>query len=167
MRKAFPYHNVIMTRHHIMKIGTRQACVNIHLQSTNQLSAFNQFNMFQVNLSHGCGSPYYSAMSGINLVWPIDSGLWDYSINGFSLETGFSGHRGRQIVVLLTYCVVCYFLFKIIWWRHQMEAFSALLALCAGNSPVTGEFPSQRPATRSFDFFFDLRLNMTMNMTRC
>ena len=37
--------------------------------------------------------------------------------------------------------------------------FSALLALCAGNSPVTGEFPSQRPATRSFDVFFDLRLN--------
>ena len=27
------------------------------------------------------------------------------------------------------------------WWRHQMEAFSALLAICAGNSPVTGEFP--------------------------
>ena len=23
------------------------------------------------------------------------------------------------------------------WWRHQMETFSALLALCAGNSPVT------------------------------
>ena len=36
------------------------------------------------------------------------------------------------------------------WWRHQMETFSALLALCAGNSPVTGEFPSQRPVTRSF-----------------
>ena len=34
------------------------------------------------------------------------------------------------------------------WWRHQMESFSALLALCAGNSPVTGEFPSQRPVTR-------------------
>ena len=29
------------------------------------------------------------------------------------------------------------------WWRHQMETFSALLALCEGNSPVTGEFPSQ------------------------
>ena len=26
------------------------------------------------------------------------------------------------------------------WWRHQMETFSALLAICAGNSPVTGEF---------------------------
>ena len=29
---------------------------------------------------------------------------------------------------------------------------------CAGNSPVTGEFPSQRPVTRSFEVFFDLRL---------
>ena len=27
------------------------------------------------------------------------------------------------------------------WWRHQMEAFSASLAICAGNSPVPVEFP--------------------------
>ena len=40
-----------------------------------------------------------------------------------------------------------------------METFSALLAICAGNSPVTGEFPAQRPVTRSFDIFFDLHLN--------
>ena len=40
-----------------------------------------------------------------------------------------------------------------------METFSALLALCGGNSPVTGKFPSQRPVMRSFDIFFDLRLN--------
>ena len=40
-----------------------------------------------------------------------------------------------------------------------METFSALLAICAGNSPVTGEFPAQRPVTRSFDVSFDLRLN--------
>ena len=45
------------------------------------------------------------------------------------------------------------------WWRHQMETFSALLAICVGNSPVTGEFPTQRPVTRSFDAFFDLRPN--------
>ena len=32
-----------------------------------------------------------------------------------------------------------------------METSSTLLALCAGNSPVTGEFPAQRPVTRSFD----------------
>ena len=44
------------------------------------------------------------------------------------------------------------------WWSHQMETFSALLAICAGNSPVRDEFPTQRPVTRSFDFFlFDLR----------
>ena len=36
-------------------------------------------------------------------------------------------------------------------WRHQMEIFSALLALYAGNLPVTGEFPSQRLVTRSFE----------------
>ena len=39
-----------------------------------------------------------------------------------------------------------------------METFSALLAICAGNSPVPGEFLTQRPVTRSFDVFFDLRL---------
>ena len=27
------------------------------------------------------------------------------------------------------------------WWRHQMESFSALLALCAGNSPVPVNSP--------------------------
>ena len=40
-----------------------------------------------------------------------------------------------------------------------METFSALLAICPGNSPATGEFPAQRPVTRSFDVFFDLCLN--------
>ena len=40
-----------------------------------------------------------------------------------------------------------------------METFSALLAICAGNSPVPGELPTQRPVTRSLDVFFDLRLN--------
>ena len=44
-------------------------------------------------------------------------------------------------------------------WHHQMETFSAVLALCAGNSPVTGEFLAQKLVTRSFDVFFDLRLN--------
>ena len=49
------------------------------------------------------------------------------------------------------------------WWRHQMKTFSALLALCAGNSPVTGEFPAQRPVMRGFDVFFDLRLNKRLS----
>ena len=48
------------------------------------------------------------------------------------------------------------------WWRHQIETFSELLAICAGHSLVTGEFPAQRPVTRSFDVFFDLRLNQRL-----
>ena len=49
------------------------------------------------------------------------------------------------------------------WRRHQMETFSTLRAICAGNSPVTGEFPSQRPVMQSFDFFFYLRLNKRLS----
>ena len=44
-----------------------------------------------------------------------------------------------------------------------METFSALLAICVGNSPVTGEFPAQGPVTRGFDVFFDLRLNKRLS----
>ena len=38
------------------------------------------------------------------------------------------------------------------WWRHQMETFSVLLAICAWNSPVHGEFPAQRPVTGALMF---------------
>ena len=50
-----------------------------------------------------------------------------------------------------------------------MEIFSALLALCMGDStgpggfPSIGGFPSERPVTRSFDIFFDLRLNKRLS----
>ena len=39
------------------------------------------------------------------------------------------------------------------WWHHQMEAVFAVLALCAGNSPVT-----IRPVAWIFAIFFDLHL---------
>ena len=45
-----------------------------------------------------------------------------------------------------------------------MEKKSALLAICAGNSPVSGEFPAQRPVTRSFDIIFDLPLNKQLSI---
>ena len=44
-----------------------------------------------------------------------------------------------------------------------METFSALQDICTGNSPVIGEFPAQKPVTRSFDVFFDLRLNKRLS----
>ena len=49
------------------------------------------------------------------------------------------------------------------WWRHQMETFFAVLAICAGNSPVTSGFPLQRPVTQSFDISFELRLNTRLS----
>ena len=61
------------------------------------------------------------------------------------------------VVFYVTLCCMCS------WRPHQMETFSGLLALCVGNSPVTGEFPSQRPEMRSFDVFFDLCLNKRLS----
>ena len=63
----------------------------------------------------------------------------------------------RRIFVDYQICVYLQILYS--WWRHQTETFSALLTICAGNSPVTREFPAQRPVTRSFDVFFELRVD--------
>ena len=46
---------------------------------------------------------------------------------------------------------------------HQMETFSAVLALFEGNPPIIGEFPSQRSVTRSLDVFFDVRLRKRLS----
>ena len=91
----------------------------------------------------------------------------------------------KNIQIAVTYCKkifplsckyitvwdMCMFLFRrywikrsnTAWWRHQIKSSSALLTLCAGNSPVTGEFPSQKPLARSFDVFFDMRLNKKLS----
>ena len=62
------------------------------------------------------------------------------------------------------HAIICVSILSIInWWRDQMETFSASLALCAGNSPATGEFPAQRPVTRSFDVFFYRCLNKRLS----
>ena len=50
---------------------------------------------------------------------------------------------------LLYYCIM------MTLWNGNIFRFTG--PLCAGNSPVPGEFPSQRPVTRSFDIFFDER----------
>ena len=66
-------------------------------------------------------------------------------------------------VMQLTYRIIPMQSTKFAWWRHQMETFFALLAICVGNSPVTGEFPAQRSVTQSFDVFFDLPLNKRLS----
>ena len=77
-------------------------------------------------------------------------------------EFGFNSY----LCYMLQSCIICMKCSPrsaFSWWRHQTETFSALLAICAGNSPVTGEFPAQRPVTRSFDVFFDLLLNKLLS----
>ena len=73
-----------------------------------------------------------------------------YNVNQFQLLTA-------DDVVLLFSKSGCYL------QRPWTSSSSALLALCAENSPVTAEFPSQRPMTRSFDVFFDIRLNKRLS----
>ena len=78
--------------------------------------------------------------------------------------------RGREVDDKnAIHCIVCSDIFLCrAWWRHKMETFSALLALCAGNagnSVVTDESPSQRPVTPSFDAFFHLRLQTAEQTT--
>ena len=44
-----------------------------------------------------------------------------------------------------------------------METFSALLAICAGNSPVTGEFPTQRPCDVELWYLLRSALNKPLS----
>ena len=59
-----------------------------------------------------------------------------------------------QKIYKLIFQILEKFCYLDLLWRHQMQTFYMVLALCAGN-----EFPSQGPVTRSFDVFFHLCLN--------
>ena len=82
----------------------------------------------------------------------------------------YNAHRWRlwnqaELIVFLPLLeYICHFHWSLPpRWRHQLETFSALLALCAGNSTAAGDFPTQRPVTRTFDVSFDLRLNKRLS----
>ena len=80
--------------------------------------------------------------TGLNLDYPLKA-RHEFPIEGMSgLHVPGLDQRSFPNGVTLSA------LLALPWWRHQMETFSALLALCAGNLPVTGEFPAQRPVTR-------------------
>ena len=67
-----------------------------------------------------------------------------------AIETAFSGRRDGQGRVTVGYNtgfkitnnILYHYKPKMSWLRHHMQTFSALLAICAGNSPVNGEFPA-------------------------
>ena len=59
----------------------------------------------------------------------------------FITENGYqcdNKHEKKTIKLKL------YIVFHMSWWRHQMETFSALLAICSGNSPFPVNSPHKR-----------------------
>ena len=92
-----------------------------------------------------------------NLLYCIDGLMQERRNSIVNVRTGVTSFLHQPIG--MNKCVTDPRFLVTTWWRHQMETLSALLAICPGNSPVPGEFPAQRPVTRSFDVFFDLRLN--------
>ena len=92
-----------------------------------------------------------------NLVWRKTTGMLLFVSSSIC-------HIINIDVTICTSDYYSYFNCNLYQWRyHQMETFSALLAICAENSPVSGDFPAQRPVTRSFDVFLDLRLNKRLS----
>ena len=102
--------------------------------------------LMQIYTSRFIGIPALCFIHSLPIFWANGTFFiltWDYRTTNFFIL--------RQNVEYIS------------WWRNQMETFSALLALCVGKSPVTGEVPLQRPVTRSFSVFFDLRLNKRLS----
>ena len=93
----------------------------------------------------------FNSQEAISTSWELASNFERFSCCGAVNDIQFSRH-------MLEIHGSCY-IDEISWWRHQMETFSALLAICA----VPGEFPAQRPVTRTFDVSFDLRLNKRLS----
>ena len=92
-------------------------------------------------------------------------GQWDTDDGLFGAITVSWKHRNGQPYcnLALSFSIYIFSPAYHTWWRHQMKTFSALLALCEGNSLVTSKFPLQMPVTRNFDVFFDLRLNKRLS----
>ena len=111
----------------------------------------------------------------VNLViyMAVNPALYVYTYKYIHIKLYYLSCRLKSILVSYRLCVIIKIVFGVViwqclnthfafkcnrryvasWWRH------ALLSICVGNSPVTGELPAQRPVTRSFDVFFDMYLN--------
>ena len=91
------------------------------------------------------------------LFWMVYCGIWDRCILRFvrliSYYTALHTESSAEMRHRLSFDLRENFPYMqhLTWWRHQMETFSTLLDICTGNSPVSGEFPTQRPVTWSFD----------------
>ena len=91
------------------------------------------------------------------------SGAWKWGQDGHTAVFSLSVLRSTPVGPNRKFANSRYSTKIVPWWRHPLETFSALLALCAGFSPINGDFSAQRPVTRSFDVFFDLHLNKRLS----
>ena len=94
----------------------------------------------------------HSSLDSYQLTWSCFSS-WDASMI-FVLEQLSSIVWNCKDSLILWFVCKIYHISYIINWKH----FRVTGPLC-GEFTGTGESPSQRPVTRSFDVFFDLRLN--------
>ena len=93
-----------------------------------------------------------------------DDHMWYCSFQFYDkIKSQLGASRLNIIIYLCMWQLCCQGCASVTWWRHQMKTFFALLALCVGNSLVTGEFPAQRPVTWSFDILLDLHLNKQLS----
>ena len=99
---------------------------------------------------------FHWALDLIEIQLVCHSMTYERRIHGWLVD---SLHKGPVMQKLYEFCDVIIYS----WWHYQMETFPTLLAICAGNSLVTSEFPAQIPVTRSLDVFFDLHLNKRLS----
>ena len=116
-----------------------------------------------MNESHRIGIDYFVNRCRSNfgnnwwMLFPSAKRMYIESLFGELTECSGETPPGSGFIVLLSAGTL---MIKPIW--HGMMTSSIgnifrVIGTCAGNSPVTGEVPSQRPVTRSFDGFVDLR----------
>ena len=93
----------------------------------------------------------------VNCLWCNETAIYFYhwshiaaSIEYGSMVWGFSI---TLVVPLPTAETLEIYRDDVIKWKQSPR----LMALCAGNSPLPGKFPSQRPVTRSFGVFYHVR----------
>ena len=67
-----------------------------------------------------------------NIYIYIQCQIWDIKFGHGTTATASLFHYGTHILNKINPKLAY------TWWRHQMETFSELLAICAGNSPIAG-----------------------------
>ena len=96
----------------------------------------------------------------------FNGGIWPYLWSQWQgkMFPALRAHAQPTIIRIWQEVHICSDASKSICMMMYSNAnISALLDLCVGNSPITGESPSQRPVTRSFEASFDLRLSTRLS----